>query len=596
MYESQTYTECYDDALLLDEAANVEVIAGDTTSGIDVTLGDNSNYAVLSGQVVGVGEEPLAGISVELVQEVEVDPGLPIPSIFSFVQTDAQGNYEFDALLPGTYRLSFIDYRQIAIGDALTVRYLAESYNNRPYLESPTPIKVEKRQSLKVDAQLAASGAIIGRIELGNSLNNYLSINLIKEGGGESFYVPTQSELEENGAALRYRLDNIPPGRYYLQAMGQLFTRFYPNALTQEDATLVTVEAGVVTPNVDFPDISQGPESGAITGRATVSNGDPAANVPVGLYGALFSADYFDLLALTTTDRDGRYRLPTPQAGVYRVCFALEMGLDSLQLPEYQSGCYNGDNITVPTSTEARDIAVDANETVEGIDLRVQRRTQIHGRVQTEDGLPLEYGNLTLYRRVNENEPNNNGWVVANSFYLDTYGDAPMQYGFNVEPGTYRLQLDGYGPYGNQTLFYPAAQTIGEATDITLVNGEQRNIDFILPDLADASLSGKVMREGEPLAGIRVEIYRSLDFYGEPQPLIYTTTDAKGRYEIRGLFANAYSVRFIDPAGELTTRWYGGGFSLNSATPIGLADGEARTTVDVEMGQFVFNYLPVVGR
>ena len=598
----RSYTECYDDALLFEEADDIDVSAGSAADGIDIALGDNDNYATLAGQVTGVGGAPLAGVLVELEKEVEFIPNYPYPipsSYLSFVRTDVQGRYRFDSLLPDTYRLRFTDVREIEIDDSSAVRYLPESHDNRPLAPAATPIEIEKAQSLEIDAQLAASGSIIGRIELGNNLNSYAFLELIREDRSERLYVPTQIEPVANGSALRYRLDGIPSGRYYLQVIGYPFTKFYPNQPTLDDATLITVEAGQVTANIDFPDITQGPESGAITGRATVDNGDPAANVPVALYSRTIITGYPELLFLATTDREGRYRLSTPEAGSYHICFG-ELGYE--QLPEYRYGCYDGNNVTATGAVaETKKIRVDAGETVTDINLRVQRHSQIRGRVQTEDGLPLEYGNLTLYRRAKDGDSSPGGWVPISSIYLDNYGGTVSSYGFNVEPGTYRLGLDAYGPYGSQTLFYPDAPTVEEATTITLVGGEQlRDIDFILPDPADASLSGTVTQGGKPLAGARVEVYLSLSYYGsyygEPTPLIYTTTDANGHYEIRGLFADYYSVRFIDPAGALTTRWYGGGFNASSAQTIDLADGEAREDVDVEMGQFVFDYLPLVAR
>ncbi len=601
----RSYTECYDDALLFEEADSVDVTAGSAADGIDITLGDNDDYATLAGQVTGVGGAPLAGVLVALEKEVQFTPSFPypIPSSYStFVYTDAQGRYRFDSLLPDTYWLRFTDEREIAIDDSSTIRYLPESYDNRPPASAATPIEIAKAQSLEIDAQLAAGGAIIGRIELGNSLNGSAYLELIREDRSERLYVSTQVEPVANGSALLYRLDGIPSGRYYLQVVGYPFTKFYPNQPTLDDATLITVEAGQVTANIDFPDITQGPESGAVTGRATVSNGDPAANVPVALYSRTIISGYPELLFLATTDREGRYRLSTPEAGSYHVCFG-ELGYE--QLPEYRYGCYNGNNVTSTGAlSETKEITVDAGETATDINLRVQRHSQVRGRVQTEDGLPLEYGYLTLYRRAQGDDGDDStagGWVPVSSIYLNNYGEPVSTYGLNVEPGAYRLGLDAYSPYGNQIVFYPNAPTIEEATTITLVNGEQlRDIDFILPDPADASLSGTVTQDGEPLAGARVDVYLSYSYYGsyygEPTPLIYTTTDANGQYEIRGLFANYYSVRFVDPAGELTTRWYGGSFSASSAQTIELADGEARSAVDVEMGQFVFDYLPLIGR
>ncbi len=604
-YQGPPYTECYDDSLTFDAASNVETSAGRTARNIDITLGDSDDYATLTGVVTGFDGEPRSGITVELYQEQEENAfnHYPYPDYgyrnFS-VRTDAQGVYTVSTLQPDTYRLAFVDQRAIDFADT-RLRHLPQFYKGRRNLESATPIEVAERETLQINAQLEVGGAITGVIELGQGYRaddpyygGYINVNLESADGGVIYSASTIDVVEEENVA-RYRFDAIPPGRYYVQAASYPFIKYYPNQPSLESATPILVEAAGITRDVDFTDLSKGPEDGAITGRATVANGDPAANVPVGLYATEPSTYSFNLLYLATTDRQGRYRLSTPSSGSYRVCF----GLDLTPLPEYQYGCYAGSNESTGNNGEAEAISVPSGETVEGVDLRVQRHTQIRGRVQTEDGQGVGYGSVLIFQRSGDSETA--GWMQINSApIINPFGEPVKTYGLNLAPGTYRLGVQVYTVYGEQTIFYPDATSFDEAETITLVNGGQRNIDFILPDPADASLSGTVTRDGEPLAGIRVELYRRNDYYGgyygEPTPLIYTTTDANGHYEIRGLFTDFYIIRFVDPAGELTPRWYGGGFSLNSATPVELADGEARGTVNVQMGRFAFYYLPVVGR
>ena len=50
----------------------------------------------------------------------------------------------------------------------------------------------------------------------------------------------------------RYRLANVPPGRYYILAGALGEGTFYPSAASEDGATLITVASGATTANLDF--------------------------------------------------------------------------------------------------------------------------------------------------------------------------------------------------------------------------------------------------------------------------------------------------------------------------------------------------------
>ena len=61
---------------------------------------------------------------------------------------------------------------------------------------------------------------------------------------------PVSTALTNNDG--RYRLANIPPGRYYILAGALGEGTFYPSTATEDGATLITIASGATTANLDF--------------------------------------------------------------------------------------------------------------------------------------------------------------------------------------------------------------------------------------------------------------------------------------------------------------------------------------------------------
>jgi hypothetical protein len=61
------------------------------------------------------------------------------------------------------------------------------------------------------------------------------------------------ASLAQTDSAGDYRLENIPPGRYYITAGFVDFPTYHPGTTTLAGATVVLVKAGATTANIDFP-------------------------------------------------------------------------------------------------------------------------------------------------------------------------------------------------------------------------------------------------------------------------------------------------------------------------------------------------------
>ncbi len=107
-----------------------------------------------------------------------------------------------------------------------------------------------------------AQSRIPVQVEPGTVTGRLLSVNGTPAAGVRIAAVPVDSEEQAGGPVLlgisqteadgRYRLENIPPGRYYIFAGLIDFPSYYPDATSLERATAVVVDSGSTLSGVDF--------------------------------------------------------------------------------------------------------------------------------------------------------------------------------------------------------------------------------------------------------------------------------------------------------------------------------------------------------
>lgn len=94
------------------------------------------------------------------------------------------------------------------------------------------------------------------------------------------------------------------------------------------------------------------------------------------------------------------------------------------------------------------------------------------------------------------------------------------------------------------------------------------------------SLSGRIVdSQGQPLAGIVVELYRRYEYSSYTQTSHQAITDSDGRYRIALIVTGIYVVHFRDPAGLFTTQYYPSVYQYRLATDISIS-GNALIGVD----------------
>lgn len=171
-----------------------------------------------------------------------------------------------------------------------------------------------------------------------------------------------------------------------------------------------------------------------------------------------------------------------------------------------------------------------------------------------------------------------------------------MGMAFPDSAGAYRIEGLAAGTYVVGTRspdlapqWWAFAANESDATPVDVADGQiVEGIDFALEPLfhGTASISGRVVDEnGHPVYGAFVQAY---DPAGGATWPGWATTDFDGTYSIRGLQAAAYVVRAEAWARwSSVVRWFDGAAEESLATPVALADGEARAAVDF--------LLPLVG-
>jgi hypothetical protein len=174
----------------------------------------------------------------------------------------------------------------------------------------------------QMPVQQIQPGAITGRL---------LSAKGTPEAGVRIAAVPaTEAEKNTGAAALlgisltdqdgRYRLENIPPGRYYIFAGLIDLPSYYPNAKTLDRATAVEVDSGVTLSGIDFS--MARPTSMTVAGRvavpATMKVGDgwtiTLTPQTRGVFGSSLQA---------SVARDGSFEFSRVAPGDYRLASSL---------------------------------------------------------------------------------------------------------------------------------------------------------------------------------------------------------------------------------------------------------------------------------
>ena len=241
----------------------------------------------------------------------------------------------------------------------------------------------------------------------------------------------------------------------------------------------------------------------------------------------------------TRTAVDGSYDLGGLPAGSYRMELYDSSG-------NYVQQYYDN----APTIDAADDVVVAAGATRSGIDARLAVAGQVGGTVTNASAAGLGRIQVTAYRADRFG-----GWDEVNSTL--TAADGSYELG-GLPTGSYVIELrdDLRGDYVTQ--FYGNQPTFAAADDVAVTAGATTSgIDATLA--AAGHVSGTVSNASAAgLGGINVTAYRDNGSDGWPWDEINDTqTAADGSYELGGLPAGSYVIKFRDDLfGAYVTQYY----------------------------------------
>jgi protocatechuate 3,4-dioxygenase beta subunit len=367
-------------------AADVQVVAGAVTGGVDLTATGLVDGGSIHGTVRGEDGTALAGIEVNIYAPAG-SSGAPPTAAWMRVastQTGATGGYGFADLLPNDYVL---EYRN---PDGI---YYTQYYGNERSIAHAQVVSIGRsEQRAAVDIMLAPGGLIEGTVLLDGSLPPAAAIVVARNVELGALSPFTASYDAQSGA---YYVGGLPPGGYkvraevpYLPAVGAPLTGYHRAARNWDDATVITITAGSRLRSIDVV-LAQDGFNGVIAGTISGDGGLPLGGMTVELYRGRLDWLLQPRLVYTTTDTGGRYRFDGLLDGFYYVRVVDPGGA-------YSPG-YSGNEVLADL---VQPVIVEKGLAPGPIDVRMLRSATLRGRVYDQDGKPVAGARvyLTAYR------------------------------------------------------------------------------------------------------------------------------------------------------------------------------------------------------
>ena len=285
--------EFYNNTLDWTAATLVTVISGADAPNIDFSLGGGGT---ITGKVT------------------QADGVTAIANAFVFAEPDWEGGAEFEAktAIDGTYEIIGLAPGPYIVG-AAGHGFALEIYNETNDFELAQIVNVAPDAITgDVNFTLDPGGAITGAVTDGSAPILYAQ-DIFAWPTSKPFVPGVEPVAETTSMDGSYELFGLPVGDYYVFTMGSedgYAFEFYGDTTDITLATVVTVVAGQVTPNIDFALALGGTISGS------VKKSDGITPVP-GMGVIAIDAGSGIMMGMTETEFDGSYMLKGLPAGSY---------------------------------------------------------------------------------------------------------------------------------------------------------------------------------------------------------------------------------------------------------------------------------------
>ncbi len=486
----------------------------------------------------------IAGVEVTLTGTDDL--GNPVTATAT---TDADGNYTFGGLRPGTYTvtetqpidyLDGIDSAGSVGGDATTVNDEISAIVLPAFTDAVDYDFAELQPS-------SISGSVVD--DFGNPIPDVEITLTGTDDLGNPVTLTTTTDASGN-----YLFDDLRPGTYTVtetQPVGYGDGGETAGSAGGDDSVNDVISGIVLVPGTDSIDNDFDETTGSLSG--TVFNDlnndgvqDPGESGIEGVEVTLTGTDDLGnpVTATATTDANGDYVFDYLLSGDYTIAETQPPGyLDGIDTAGTAGGDDSVDDVisAIPLDPGEDGVAYDFGELLP---------SSISGSVVDDFGNPIPDVEITLTGTDD----------LGNPVTLTVTTDADGNYIFpDLRPGTYTVtetQPVGYGDGGETAGSAGGDDSVNDViSGIVLVPGTSSvDNDF---DETTGSLSGTVFEDlnndGQPdvgeagIAGVEVTL-TGTDDLGNPVSLT-TTTDADGNYTFDYLLSGTYTIAETQPAG-----------------------------------------------
>lgn len=501
------------------------------------------------------------------------------------------GGYQLDGLPPGNYVVH-------ADPGFMFPNYAGEWWNDKPTAESADPVLVQPGQTTSgINFVLSPGGTITGTIssDMAGAFEDAFFI--------VSAFTPDDSLRDVaftfTSGLGEYTLGGLPEGDYKVALQGMPYPMlpiYYDDALSFDEASIVSVPAMGSADGIDF----FLPSRGRISGRVTLAEGGAqiadVVEFVIAYPADLLSQGDFSLWYLfpSPVNDDGTYTIAGLPTGDYRVWVSTVPG-DYGQIgfcPEYYGGAFNFEGGTIVRVTEG--------QTSTGIDIQLDREAIVQGFISLPNSTPASDKDTEVVVLAYDAQ---NGYPigVGVSDEAPVYTDDNNTFcaGYRIRRLPARSVKIAAVPYGAQAAvgYYGGGHTFDQGGSVALTSGQVFPSDVnITLSQGSATISGTVTREdeGTPLNWVVVASY---DLTGHLSGFaasgINPATDTpwqNGRYEIRSLYNG--STHYVRTWSLFSWFYYG---LLNPNSGVAISDEwyEELPTYDLpaQLGAFMpFGY------
>lgn len=466
-----------------------------------------SGSGIITGQVLGTGNLPLANVRVE----ARLVNGQYVGS----THTDSQGGYQMNGVEDGSYVLSTALYSSI---------YLNETYDDiqcesyQPcQLDQATPVVIAGGGSADgIDFKLSEGGKLRGRVFGNDGLPVAgVQVKALNAAGAQKGSGVTD-------AAGRFTVGKLLPGTYYLATSSVLFAdEVYPNlpceglTCTLIEGTAVSVARDEQITGLDFTLERRS----ALRGRVAES----VSTAPIEYAIVKVYDETGSYVRGTNTNGLGEWQVNDLDAGTY---FVVAESYNHQWMIYDGVSCGPGCDPTTGTP-----ILLAPEQSLANIDFVLNRLGSVTGSVTAAGAEPLTSTWVDIYDATGD-------WV--------DYEYGPGDFDFSrLYPGNHFVRVVDHSGYQSElweNIYCSPTESCPEVTTGTPIavsfGQTTTGIDVVLEPMG--RIEGQVLDNdsGQPIIGADVSVYNAISGYW----IAYGETDDQGRYRIGGLRTGNFKV------------------------------------------------------